>query len=764
MKRFRHFVLLPAIIIAAVILLTVSACAEGISEATWQAPEVRKDETGLWDYGVLEDGTAVITGFAIDGTTLKIPETVDGIPVTMIARAPLEKPDYSKMRAVRKVVLPKGLKVIGQRAFEFFAAMTSVNIPDSVEVIGYAAFKDCQALGQVTIPEGVRTIGTEAFRGCGKLAFPKLPSTLERIEAYAFYLCRKAGKVTLPASVRFVGEMAFGNCEIRALTMNEGLEEIGDYAFVSHNLNEIIFPASLQKIGNAAFVPLNPKNLKKVTFNGIATEPGIGVFGYDDGYDAYRKNALKNDSGAKAEDYDKKDPANWTDYYRTTHYYSAEPLTVICYPGSKADQAYQFNVKKSYLKVTQEAVTAPAERVLQAGLYTNDDLVYELVVPEGVEEIADSAFAGLATLNRITLPATLTKIGAHAFEGCIGLKEIDIQAKEMTGIGEAAFKGCSELKSITILEGITEIGNSTFEGCQKLEKVKMPKAGVTRIGDNAFADCAALTGLQLTAGLESIGKKAFLRCGWKDAQIPDTVTSIGDRAFYSGSMTKLKLPAGMEEIGDYLCGYCMNLSDVTLPKTLKRIGKCAFIRCPLTKMTLPEGLVSIGEQAFAFDAAYALKQYGRNKTVSRLRSVNFPDSLEEIGKEAFLANDGLTAISFSKNARLREIGERAFASCYRLKNIALPDSLQKIGSEAFRECVQMTRADLGKGITALGDKAFYYCPKMLSMTVPDTLKEIGQDVLTNHGKKLKVTTPQDSPFHQYLKEHYKNVTVLYPKK
>lgn len=763
MKR-NLFLKALAMIVMALVLLAVSACAEGISEATWQAPEVRKDETGLWDYGVLEDGTAVITGFTIEGTSLKIPDTVDGIPVTMIARAPLEKPDYAKMRAVKKVTLPEGLKTIGQRAFEFFAAMTSVNIPDSVEVIGYAAFKDCKELRSITIPDGVRTIGAEAFRGCGKLAFPKLPSALERIEAYAFYSCTKAGKVTLPASVRYIGEMAFGNCRINGLTLNEGIEEIGDYAFTGHNLQEIVFPASLQKIGNAAFVPEAAKTLKKVTFNGISTEPGIGVFGYDDGYAAYRQKMRKENSGTKAEEYDKKDPANWTDYYRATHYFSAETLTITCYPGSKADQAYQFNVKKKYLESDREAVTAPSDRVLQAGLYTNDDLVYELVIPEGVEEIADSAFAGLATLNRITLPTTLMKIGAHAFEDCIGLKEVVIQAKEMTEIGEAAFKGCSELKSIDISEGITEIGNSTFEGCQKLEKVKMPKAGVTRIGDSAFADCAALTGLQLTAGLESIGKKAFIRCGWKEAMIPDTVKSIGDKAFYSGAMTKLRLPAEMEEIGDYLCGYCTNLSEVTLPKTLKRIGKCAFIRCPLSKLTLPEGLESIGEQAFAFDAAYAQKQYGRSKVVSKLRSVNIPDSLEVIGKEAFLANDALTSVVFSKNPRLREIGESAFASCYRLKGISLPDSLQKIGSEAFRECVQMTKADLGKGITELGDMAFYYCPKMINMTVPDTLKEIGQDVLKNHGKKLKVTTPQDSPFHQYLQEHYKNVTVVHPKK
>ena len=756
------------IIIAALIPLTVSASAEGSSEAAWQAPEVRKDETGLWDYGVLEDGTAVITGFVIDGTTLKIPDTVDGIPVTMIARAPLEKPDYAKMRAVKKVTLPEGLTAIEQQAFEFFSAMASVNIPKSVEVIGYAAFKECKALRSITIPDGVKHIGEEAFSKCSSLGFPKLPSALETIGVKAFYQCGKMSNVKLLGSVWSVGAYAFAYCQIGTLSLEEGLEEIGEGAFLFHKLTEIKLPASLKTIGNAAFLPDSGrgyKGLKKVTFNSASVEIGIGVFGYDDGWDKFYKKIQNGETELKKEDYDKNDPANWIDYYRDPDRFGQETLAITCYPGSTADQLYQHYVTKSFLKGGEEnAVTASAERVFRAGQYTNADKVYELVIPEGVEELEDYAFAGLETLNRISLPATLTKIGAHAFEDCIGLKEVVIQAKEMTEIGEAAFKGCSELESIVIPEGITEIGDSTFDRCGKLEQIKTPKAGLLRIGDRAFAECTILADLKLNDGLESIGKEAFRGCGVKELKIPDSVTAIGNRAFYLSGIKSLKLPAGLEEITDSLCAYSFSLNQVTLPKALKRIGKYAFIRCPISSLALPEGLESIGEQAFAFDASNANSMYGLKKTVSRLKTLNIPGSLKIIEKEAFIANDGLNTVNFAKNAQLQEIGEGAFAYCFRLKGISLSDSTRKIGSEAFLKCKEMTTASLGGGLEELGDGAFEYCIKMIKLTAPDTLETIGQDILKEHNRKLKAYIPAESRIYEYILQYYPKVQVVLPKK
>ena len=765
MKRGRILFALAAL--AAAVLLVFSAAAEEAAASSWKCPEeIRKDASGLWDYGVLEDGTAVITGFTIDGTSLKIPDEVDGIPVTAVARAPLDKPDYAKMRAVKKVSLPKGLKAIEQQAFEFFSAMDTVNIPAGVETIGYAAFRECRSLKSITIPAGVVSIGDEAFSKCSSLASPKLPSSLDRIGNRVFYQCGKITSVKVPASVRAVGDYAFAYCPVGKLSLEEGLEEIGEGAFLGHKLREITLPSTLKSVGNRAFQPEGNKGIKSVVFNSASVRIGTGVFGYDDGWSKFYRKLQSGETDLKKEDYDKNDPENWIDYYRDSDSFGQDTITVSCYPGSTADLAYRYHVSKKYLKGgTETAATAAADRVFRAGQYTNADRVYELVIPEGVEELEDYAFAELGTLNKITLPSTLTRIGAHAFENCAGLNQVVISAKAMEEIGEAAFSGCVELKSITIPDGITEIGNSVFEQCRKLETVKMPKNGVTRIGDRAFFGCAALKTLTLCPETESIGKEAFMNCGVPSLTIPDSVVSIGRRAFYASGLASLKFPAGTEEIPESLCAYSTKLSAVTLPKKLRRIGKEAFYKCPLSSLSLPEGLESIGERAFAFDCLYAMQQYGRGKYVSKLRGLKLPASLVTVGKEAFLANDALSSVTFAKNCRLEEIGESAFAYCLRLGSLAIPDSVRTVGDSAFNRCVTLRNVTVGTGVETLGKGVFEHCVKMKRLAFTASPKQIGEDLVKNHSSRLTVVCPgTDTEIYAYLQANYRKVKIQVSKK
>ncbi len=756
-----------AALVAAAVLLVISAAAEEAGAFSWKCPEeIRKDATGLWDYGVLEDGTAVITGFTIDGTNLKIPDEVDGIPVTAVARAPLDKPDYTKMRAVKKVSLPKGLKAIEQQAFEYFSAMNTINIPGGIETIGYAAFRECRSLKNITIPESVVSIGDEAFSKCSSLASPKLPSSLARIGNRVFYQCGKITNVKLPASVRTVGDYAFAYCQVGKLSLEEGLEEIGEGAFLGHKLREITLPSTLKSVGNRAFQPDGNKGIKSVTFNSASVRIGTGVFGYDDGWSRFYRKLQSGETDLKKEDYDKNDPENWIDYYRDSDSFGQDTITVSCYPGSTADLAYQYHVSKKYLKGGEgNAATAAAERVFRAGQYTNADRVYELVIPEGVEELEDYAFAELGTLNKITLPSTLTRIGAHAFENCVGLNEVVIGAKAMAEIGEAAFSGCVELKSITIPDGITEIGNSAFKQCRKLETVKMPKNGVTRIGDRAFYGCAALKALALCPETESIGKEAFMNCGVPALTLPDSVASVGRRAFYASGLTSLKFPAGMEEIPESLCAYSAKLATVTLPKQVRRIGREAFYKCPVSSLALPEGLESIGERAFAFDSAYALQQYGVNKYVSKLRNLKLPASLKVIEKEAFLANDALSSVSFAKGCGLEEIGESAFAYCLRLGSLEIPNSVRTVGDSAFNRCVTLRNVTVGAGVETLGKGVFEHCVKMTRLAFTASPKEIGKDLVKNHGSRLTVICPgTDTEIYAYFQANFKKVKIQVPKK
>ncbi len=137
----------------------------------------------------------------------------------------------------------------------------------------------------------------------------------------------------------------------------------------------------------------------------------------------------------------------------------------------------------------------------------------DVVIPEGVTEIGDSAFqndeciGSLDGLTSVTIPEGVTTIGNSAFYWCGGLTSITIP-EGVTTIGNFAFYGCRGLTSITIPEGVTTIKKGTFEYCSGLTSVIIPE-GVTEIEASAFRDCSKLTNVIIPKGVTEIGEAAF---------------------------------------------------------------------------------------------------------------------------------------------------------------------------------------------------------------------------------------------------------------
>ena len=143
-------------------------------------------------------------------------------------------------------------------------------------------------------------------------------------------------------------------------------------------------------------------------------------------------------------------------------------------------------------------------------LYLNDELVTELVIPEGVTSIPNSAFMGCSSFSSVTLPDSVTSIGSDAFCKCTGMVSITLP-KRLTSIGSAAFGHCTSLQSITIPSGVQNFGDQTFSGCTSLESVVIPE-GVTTIEWWDFIDCTSLTSIVIPRTVTSIGDSAFSNC------------------------------------------------------------------------------------------------------------------------------------------------------------------------------------------------------------------------------------------------------------
>lgn len=680
------------------------------------------DASGKWAYQLLSDGTAAITAFRYSAK-LVFPSEVDGFPVSEIRKM---TSDYDGMYEARKKV-------------------TQITLPDSVRVIEAEAFSGLSKLASVKLPAGLERIEAGLFAYCG-LKSVKIPETVTYIGESAF-VQNDLTSVKLPARLKTIGSRAFAQNKLTGIAFPEGLEEIGEEAFYQNKISgKITFPESLLKIGTRAFG--NNEKIKGAVFKNPNMELPqnvlIALYRNETPYDPYYEGS-ENDSSA----------------YNT--------LTIQCYPGSTADRMYRFYVKKTYLKWGPEHIrTTPAETVLHAGCVRAEDNIYELVIPEGVEEIAEDAFADLGTLYQVTFPESLKKIGDRAFSGCASLTKIVFPKKwNLESLGSGAFKNCDFLQSFILSEKITEIGDETFAGCRSLSKLDQRKAPLKRIGNSAFDHCASLTDFALPAGLESIGDHAFAGTGLKKVTVPDTVRAVGSYAFEDTELTGLTLPDGITEIPEGLCLNCVSLKSFTVPKGVTVIGDQAFAYCrSLASVTIPEGVVRIGENAFFQNVSAAQYYYSMSKgtkTFTALRSLKLPASLETIGKQAFVACDALGTVTFAKGSQLKEIGESAFAVCVSLKEILLPDTTETLGSDAFVNCLRLKKADLGKAIREIGAEAFMYDTELNSLIVPDTLTSIGDKALEGHGKKLTVTCPEGSAMEAWLKENAPEVSVTHPK-
>ena len=497
----------------------------------------------------------------------------------------------------------------------------SAVIADGVTSIGWDAFKGCTSLTSVTIPDSVTSIGWDAFEDCTSLTSVTIPDSVTRIGEQAFDGCKSLASVTIPDSVTSIGDGAFYCCDsLTGIWVAEGNSHYSSDAsgvLFDKNMTALIqcpgrffgaytIPDSVTSIDNRAFYSC--KSLTSVTIPNSVTIIGERAFSY------------------------------------------CTSLTSVTIPDSVTSICdYAFNGCTSLTSVT---------------------------IPDSVTSIGEYAFAYCTSLTSVTIPDSVTSIGEYAFRDCTSLTSVTIP-DSVTSIGDCAFQYCASLTSVTIPDSVTSIGEYAFYDCTSLTSVTIPDS-VTSIGDGAFYCCDSLTGIWVAEGnshyssdasgvLFDKNMTALIQCPGRffgAYTIPDSVTSIDNRAFYS----------------------CKSLTSVTIPNSVTSIGDGAFYKCDsLTSVTIPDGVTSIDWCAFS--------------DCTSLTSVTIPDSVTSIDVCAF---DG----------------------CKSLTSVTIPNSVTSIGDCAFRDCTSLTSVTIPNSVTSIGDCAFQYCASLTSVTIPDSVTSI----------------------------------------
>lgn len=236
----------------------------------------------------------------------------------------------------------------------------------------------------------------------------------------------------------------------------------------------------------------------------------------------------------------------------------------------------------------------------------------------------------------------------------------EINGTPVTTIGNAAFRD-SSVTSVTIPDSVTEIGANAFAGCTNLTSVNYIGGDWSKLtiqsGNPAVEDAANAP----LFDFEFIppDNTAVIVTNYKykgtaaDVTIPSRykgkpVTMIDHAAFHNSAVTSVTIPDSVTSIHDSAFAYCSSLTNISIPNSVTAIGSFAFEGCTkLESITLPSSLLTISEFLF-YDC-------------SQLTTIHIPDSVSSIRQYAFYNCGKLETIRIPVS--VTSIGSYAFDDC-----------------------------------------------------------------------------------------------------
>ncbi len=599
-----------------------------------------------------------VGGYNEEATSIEIPESLMGLPVTRIA----------------------------ENAFKNFKSLETISIPDSIVELGKNAFLGCDSLtfndidnahylGNESNPYLIfhSLINTEvtefSFREGCRFAYAEINKASDygqfknvetlRIPCSLRYffdnmLSNTANTTTLKTSkykdIYFDGtinewaSVEFADVsnndslitfhftdvtteENMSLTLNESVKSIGKFAFTGFKIDTLTIPSSVKHFGKSAFkvglLEYNPV-AKSINYLGSINDWAHIEF---ENETATPKKALN------------------------TIRFNGEKVTEFVSDGSMTEVLpYSFYYFEDLVNVTLgETITKVGERAF----YANSRLE-TYTISKNIKLFDESCFAN--TYPSIVnydgtvsdwLDVELRSTSSNVFS-LIGSYPESFSDIDLTGcfkIGDYQFYKHKSINSVSNTSGIESVGMYAF--CQSnIASIELPN--VVKVYDSAFANCTSLTNVSLSEQTNYIGKNAFRKTGITSFVVPNLVTELREYSFAEcPSLATFTFGSNIKSI--YSCALCSDVSHIIYLGTLADWCNIEFVKA-LGSSTY----IYFNYQAANYSKEFTLTINGEDN----IKNVVIPDGVTYISENTFL---GWTWVeSFTIPASVSNVSLRGF--------------------------------------------------------------------------------------------------------
>ena len=271
---------------------------------------------------------------------------------------------------------------------------------------------------------------------------------------------------------------------------------------------------------------------------------------------------------------------------------NCQNLSSVSLPQSLRSGGYDGLSRNPSLK----SIILPDNLVMGDNFMRNCTGLESITLPKNLKAIPSNMLYQCSSLKQITIPESVIEIGSNAFREC-DLISLTIPNK-VSVIPDYMCSSCDNLESISLPSGIRSIGKRAFFLCSSLKHVKIGGVGneymlnfpegITYIGERAFYSCNLMTSIHIPSTLTDIQSAAFNATGMSSVTVSQNNPKYETRDNFQGIVEKGE---------DKLILGCRNA--VIVPESITQIGDYAYYCIPITSIDLHEDISYIGNYAFS---------------------------------------------------------------------------------------------------------------------------------------------------------------------